>query len=160
MLFFRYIQHNNCEGFIFPEFFMRISKILLRLSIITIFFTSACSTRTGTGAVFGTIAGVGTGALVGTLLSRGDVAASALLGGAIGLPVGLMIGYHLEQKAAESVEQTKVNKYMNNQDRIYKREREIEALREEVVGDSPVYESDDAEAVRLYKGQTLGNPNR
>ncbi len=160
MLSFLKNCHNNCEGFIFPGFFMSISKFLIKISIITVFLTSACSTRTGTGAVFGTLTGVTTGALVGTLLSRGDVAASALLGGAVGLPIGLLIGYHLQQKAEESVEQKKVDKYMSNQDRIYKREKEIEALREEVVEDSPNYENDDAEAIRIYKGKTLGNPNR
>ena len=138
---------------------MKTPKLILHLSILAIFFTSACSSRVGTGGLFGTAVGVGTGALVGMVISRGDVVASALLGGAIGLPVGLAIGYHLQERE-HRIEKEKVNRYLDNQHIIMQREKEIESLRDEVMRDSPSGEPDDADAIYIYKGATLGNPRR
>lgn len=139
---------------------MQISKLLIKLTLVCVFLTSACATRTQTGGLFGTVVGVGAGALVGTLLSRGDVAASALLGGAVGLPVGLLIGYYAQKEADEKSENKKVDRYMNNQRGIVEREREIDSIRDEVLRDSPTGEPDDAGTARIYKGRVLGNPNR
>jgi hypothetical protein len=139
---------------------MRFPNLFIKLAISSILLTSACSTRMGTGGVFGTLVGIGTGALVGTVISRGDVVASAILGGAIGLPIGLAIGYHLQQTEEQAGEKNKVNQYMHNQRGIVEREREIESLREDVMKDSPDGEPDDADAIYIYKGTTLGNPAR
>jgi hypothetical protein len=51
--------------------------------------SSSYTTPVAVGGLGGAAAGAGTGAIIGAVIANGDVAASALMGGAIGLPVGL-----------------------------------------------------------------------
>jgi|GEM_PF-4336991 len=67
--------------------------------LIILFFFSACVPRLGESrssvvtrsGISGAALGATTGVVVASLISRGDVAASALLGTAIGFPVGIVM---------------------------------------------------------------------
>ena len=122
--------------------------------------TSACASQVATGGLMGTAAGAGTGALVGAVISRGDIAASALLGGAIGLPVGLALGYAWQQNTEEAIEQAKIRQYMKNQEMIYAQEKEIEVLREDVLRDSPAGLPEYSKKEYIHLGTGLGNVYR
>lgn len=145
---------------------MKINSKFSRLFVSSIFLLAPLQGCTGAaspvavGGGLGVAAGAGAGALVGTLLSRGDVAASALLGGAIGLPVGLALGYAWKQQAEESAEKAKIAQYIKNQDQIMEQEREIEILREDVLKDTPRSLPDEDLKEYQFLGASLGNPYR
>jgi len=109
------------------------------------------------GAVGGGLAGAGTGAIVGAVIANGDVAASALLGGAIGLPVGLAIAAIYDYNSDLSVRERNQALIMENQEELYARQREIDALREKVRDDGP--RGNPAEELRdyQYNGHSYGN---
>ncbi len=109
------------------------------------------------GGVAGAAAGAGTGALVGTLIANGDVAASALLGGAIGLPVGLALGAVYHYNSEPSVRERKMEQIEKNEDEIFSRQRELDALREDLRSDTPQSNPLDAERHYHYNGNTFGN---
>lgn len=122
---------------------------------------SGCSTFHAEPLVIGTLggaaAGAGTGALVGALIANGDVAASALLGGAVGIPVGLALGALYDYNSELSVQERKEVEIRANQDDIFARQRELDALREELRNDSPGQNPPDAERHYHYNGPTYGN---
>lgn len=109
------------------------------------------------GTVGGAAAGAGTGALVGALIANGDVAASALLGGAVGIPVGLALGALYDYNSEPSVQERKEAEIRANQDEIFARQRELDALREELRNDSPGQNPPDEERHYHYNGPTFGN---
>jgi hypothetical protein len=109
------------------------------------------------GTVGGAAAGAGTGALIGAVIANGDVAASALLGGAIGIPVGLALGALYDYNSEPSVQERKEAEIRANQDEIFARQRELDALREELRNDSPGQNPSDAERHYHYNGPTYGN---
>jgi hypothetical protein len=109
------------------------------------------------GGVAGAAVGAGTGALVGTLIANGDVAASALLGGAIGIPVGLALGAMYHYNSEPSVRERKMVEIENNQDEIFSRQRELDALREDLRSDTPQTNPPDFERHYHYNGHTYGN---
>ncbi len=104
--------------------------------------------------------GAGAGALVGSMISNGDVAKSALLGGAIGIPVGVLAGVayrsHMEKKALE--ENEKIIKA--NYKYITARAVEIERLREKLTEDSFRIVPDKNLRADIYTGPTIGAYNR
>ncbi len=122
---------------------------------------SGCSTfhaePLAIGTLGGAAAGAGTGALVGTLIANGDVAASALLGGAIGIPVGLALGALYDYHSEPSVQERREIEIRANQEEIFARQRELDALREELRNDSPGQNPPDAERHYHYNGPTYGN---
>jgi hypothetical protein len=133
----------------------------LALSLIVAVSTSACSssytTPVAVGGLGGAALGAGTGALVGTVIANGDVAASALMGGAIGLPVGLAVGAIYHYNSEEKVAERKGEVIKRNQEEIFARQRELESLRDELKNES--FAGNPAEANRQYhfSGETLGN---
>ena len=146
---------------------MNTSTFLAGLSLTAALFLSACSSSTTTanataGGMMGTAAGVGAGAIVGSVISNGDVGQSALLGGAIGLPVGILAGvaYSNYSDSAEIADNTE--RIIENKQHIIQQDRELEYLRNKIRDDSSTSEvgpdSDDIEYE--YLGPSLGNPYR
>jgi hypothetical protein len=133
----------------------------LTISGIAATSLSGCSTfhaePLAIGTLGGAAAGAGTGALVGTLIANGDVAASALLGGAVGIPVGLALGALYDYHSEPSVQERKEVEIRANQDEIFARQRELDALREEMRNDSPGQNPPDGERHYHYNGPTYGN---
>jgi hypothetical protein len=140
-----------------------LRKVLLATALIGLSSSSlvGCSTfqaaPIASGGVAGAAAGAGTGALVGTLIANGDVAASALLGGAIGLPVGLALGALYHYNSEPSVRERKMVEIEKNQDEIFSRQRELDALREDLRSDTPQTNPPDSERHYHYNGHTYGN---
>ena len=112
------------------------------------------------GGVGGAAAGAGTGALVGALISNGDVAASALLGGAIGLPVGIAVGALYDYNSEESVRERKMAEIQANHREIFARQREIDALREQIRNDGPTGNPSQELRGQQYDGPTIGDVYR
>lgn len=142
----------------------RSLKRLLHVVMISGIATSSlsgCSTfhaePLAIGTLGGAAAGAGTGALVGTLIANGDVAASALLGGAIGIPVGLALGALYDYNSEPSLQERKAVEIRANQDEIFARQRELDALREQLRNDSPGQNPPDSDRHYHYNGPTFGN---
>jgi hypothetical protein len=140
-----------------------LRKVTLSLALlgITTSALTGCSAfqaaPIASGGVAGAAAGAGTGALVGTLIANGDVAASALLGGAIGLPVGLALGAIYHYNSEPSVRERKMADIEKNQDEIFSRQRELDALREDIRNETPQYNPPDTQRHYHYNGNTYGN---
>jgi hypothetical protein len=138
-------------------------KVILTLALAGVLSSSlsGCSVfqaaPVAAGGVSGAAVGAGTGALVGTLIANGDVAASALLGGAIGIPVGLALGAVYHYNSEPSVRERKSVEINANQDEIYSRQRELDALREDLRNDTPQHNPPDPERHYHYNGPTYGN---
>jgi hypothetical protein len=131
----------------------------LFLSTILIFSSPGCGMElspTATGGILGIAGGAGAGAIVGTLISRGDVLASSLLGGAIGLPLGLALGYAWQMNSEKYQQAALISRYVDNQELIMQQEREIEALREEAEREIPKTMPDSDLKQYQYIGSTLG----
>lgn len=140
-----------------------MSRSMLSALFCTVVLCSGCgyhATPLLVGTAGGAAVGAGTGAIIGSCISGGDVAASALLGGAIGLPVGLAAGMIYDHYSAQSLTEIKINDIKTNQKEILARQREIDSLREEMQGDLP--QGNPAEDRREYRylGPALGNPYR
>ena len=123
--------------------------------------TSGCSsfhaTPLAVGTVGGAAAGAGTGAIVGALIANGDVAASALLGGAVGIPIGLALGALYDYNSEQSVQARYQAEINANQEEIFARQRDLDALREQLRDQTPGYNPNDANRQYHYNGATFGN---
>lgn len=110
---------------------------------LTSFVLGACAPDGGihnvaTGGLIGGVAGAGTGALVGAVIANGDIAASAALGGIIGIPIGIAAGIIYDQYYSEkSKEDVRAELIRTNHQRIFERERQLEALREQINSEAP-----------------------
>lgn len=119
--------------------------------------SSSYVTPTAVGGLGGAAAGAGTGALIGAVISNGDIAASALLGGAIGLPVGLALGAIYHYNSAPNVQARLSDEIDQNQAEIFARQRELDALREDLRNDSPQGNPAEGQRYYHYNGATFGN---
>jgi hypothetical protein len=119
--------------------------------------SSTYTAPVATGGLAGAAAGAGTGAIIGAVISNGDIGASALLGTAIGLPVGLALGalyhYNSEYKVAER----KGDIIRANQEEIFNRQRELDALREDLRNEGFQGNPPETDRHYYYNGNTLGN---
>ena len=109
------------------------------------------------GGVSGGLAGAGTGAIVGAVIANGDVAASALLGGAVGIPVGIAIAAIYDYNSEQSVRERKKAAIAENQEELFARQREIDVLRDKVRGDGIVGNPSEELKDYRYNGHTYGN---
>jgi phage tail tape-measure protein len=109
------------------------------------------------GAGGGAVAGAGTGAIVGALIANGDIAASAMLGGAIGIPVGLAIGMAYDYYSDQTLSEKNAVEIQKNQIEIYKRQRELDNLREQIRNDGPTGNPSESDRYYHYNGNTYGN---
>ena len=137
------------------------SVMVLALGCFVVSASSGCSSfhaaPLAVGTVGGAAAGAGTGAIVGTLIANGDVAASALLGGAIGIPVGLAIGAIYDYNSEPSVQERNRAEIEANQEEIFARQRELDSLREDLRDETPGENPADSNREYHYNGPTLGN---
>ncbi len=112
------------------------------------------------GGVGGAAAGAGTGAIVGSVISSGDIAASAALGAGIGLPIGAAAAYYY----VKSENDRELARYQgvidDNAEHISATQAELDALREDIVGDSYIIQPASGAKEELYLGTSLGNPTR
>jgi hypothetical protein len=146
---------------ILHAFFMTLSLT----SLVSCGFNSTEPSHVGAaGAVGGAAVGAGTGALIGSAISAGDVGASAILGGAIGLPVGAGLGYYYVATRNDRELGRLDGIIEENNVGLVKTEEELNALRREVVDQSfeavPYEVEKSREKVEHYTGPTLGNPYR
>jgi uncharacterized membrane protein YebE (DUF533 family) len=111
------------------------------------------------GGLVGGAAGAGTGALVGAIIANGDIAASAALGGAVGIPIGIAAGLIYDAYYSEkSQEERRAELIRTNHQRLFERERELEALRERILSESPRGLPDPSLRERNpFVGPSLGN---
>ncbi len=136
-----------------------ILSLVLGISCAASF--SACSSFHSApplyGAVGGAAVGAGTGALIGTVIANGDVAASALLGGAVGIPVGIALAVLYDYNSEPSVQERNDVVIQQNQQEIFSRQRELDALREELRNDTPSYNPSEQDRYYHHSGETFGN---
>lgn len=133
---------------------------ILLAGLFSLSILSGCGAHTDTlvqGGGIGVLAGAGTGAIVGAVISNGDVAASALLGGAIGLPAGLIVAAVYDYHSERSVRERKLDEIKENQAQIFARQREIDTMREEIRNEGPTGLPDESLREREYTGPTIGN---
>lgn len=139
-------------------------KLILSLVVCCVAIgSSGCSSSAfhskplAIGTIGGAAAGAGTGAIVGALISNGDIAASAMLGGAVGIPVGLAIGMVYDYYSERSVSERNAVEIQKNQVEIYKRQRELDNLREQIRNDGPTGNPSESDRYYHYNGNTYGN---
>ena len=140
-----------------------MKRSLLSALFCTAVLSSGCSLHTtpmAVGGLGGAAVGAGTGAIIGSVIANGDIAASALLGGAIGLPVGLAAAAIYDYNSEQTLQEIKIEDIKRNQREILARQREIDSLREEVRGDSPTGNPLESRREYRYLGASLGNPYR
>jgi hypothetical protein len=140
-----------------------MSKKIFSALFCTAVLASGCgfhATPLAVGTAGGAAVGAGTGAIIGTVIANGDVAASALLGGAIGLPVGLAAAMIYDYHSSQTKEEIQIAQIQLNQRAIMDRQREIDALRESLRADSPQGQPMESREEYLYRGPSFGNPYR
>jgi hypothetical protein len=109
------------------------------------------------GGLGGAAAGAGTGAIIGAVIANGDIATSALLGGAIGLPVGIALGAYLDYTSDSKTGERKTVKIEKNSAEIYARQRKLDELRDEIRDAGPLGNPPRERRRYYYNGETLGN---
>lgn len=128
---------------------------------------NACSTAgtniyqdTAVGGLGGAAIGATTGAAIGSMIKHGTVGKSALLGTAIGAPVGMLAGvaYSSYSQNANIADNNQL--IQQKQAEIVKAEKELESLRLEIQADSSNVQPDFDRRQHLYSGPSLGNRNR
>lgn len=141
----------------------RIISILVILAL-SIGFSTGCSlSRTSprdmakAGSVYGGLAGVGTGALVGAAIPAGDVAASALLGTAVGIPAGALVAYY----AVSTENDRELNRLdgiiESNEVELQQKRLELIEMRRQVHDESALIKPDRSRRDSdMYTGATLG----
>jgi hypothetical protein len=140
-----------------------MSKTVLSALFCTAVLSTGCgfhATPLAVGTAGGAAVGAGTGAIIGTVIANGDVAASALLGGAIGLPVGLAAAMIYDYHSSQTKEEIQIAQIQVNQRAILDRQRELEALRESLQSDLPRGNPMEERKEYIYRGPSLGNPYR
>lgn len=140
-----------------------MSKKLFSALLCTTVLGSGCgfhATPLAVGTAGGAAVGAGTGAIIGTVIANGDVAASALLGGAIGLPVGLAAAMIYDYHSSQTKEEIQIAQIHLNQRAIMDRQREIDAIRESLRSDAPQGQPMESRKEYLYRGPSFGNPYR
>lgn len=126
----------------------------------------ACSSEMGTnaaaGGAMGTAAGAGTGAIIGSVISNGDVGESALLGGAIGLPLGILGGVMYTNYSESSQIEENNERIINNREHILQQERELNYMRNKIREDSSsdAVQPDPDLIEHQHLGPSLGNVYR
>jgi hypothetical protein len=134
-------------------------NVLLSMFVLALSGCSAVPTP-WEGALGGGALGAGTGAAIGALIANGDIAASAALGGAIGVPVGLGAAMIYASQVQSAAVEDRGEEIRANQAEIFRTQQEIETLRQELRADAPGEPDPHLYGGHLYTGRTLGNPFR
>jgi len=133
------------------------------LSVFLVLGISSCGSSSSAvvgGGVVGGALGAGTGAIIGSAIKNGAVGQSALLGTAIGVPVGVLIAAVVDYNSEENQQKRHLETLKKNQQLIFEQERLLEKWRAEVLKNSPRGLPSEHLADHLYTGPTLGNPYR
>jgi hypothetical protein len=136
-----------------------MKRYVLSIVLATSTVLSGCGLHGDTmaiGGIGGAAAGAGTGAIIGAAIANGDIAASALLGTAIGLPAGLAIAAIYDYSSSRSVSERRLEEIEANQRDIFDRQREIDALREQIRNDGPSGNPPEELRDYYYSGASLG----
>jgi len=148
-------RHDLGDGIIM----MLLKKLGTQITLLGLLssMTGCAATPTlwETGLAGGAL-GAGTGAIVGNIIQDGNVAASAGLGLAIGLPAGLAIGQYYVQRLEEQKLAQEKQTIRDRQQEIFDNERNLDALRNEIRGDSVIELDRDRRNVQ-FDGETLGS---
>lgn len=109
------------------------------------------------GSVYGGLAGAGTGALVGVAIPAGDVAASALLGTAVGIPAGALVAYY----AVSTENDRELNRLdgiiESNEVELQQKRLELIEMRRQVHDESALIKPNRSRRDSdMYTGATLG----
>ncbi len=112
------------------------------------------------GGVTGAAVGAGTGALIGSAMSNGSVGKSALVGGAIGIPAGIVVGVAVHEIGQARERNSLDSAVERNSNRIRQNQEEIEEIRSDVIEEQGTIRVDDSRAGYAYDGPTIGNPRR
>lgn len=137
-----------------------MKRILLTILASSSVLLAGCGASTSSltwGGVGGAAAGAGTGAIIGSVIANGDIAASALLGGAIGLPVGIALGAIIDYHSDSRVAERKHIQIEKNTAEIYARQRKLDELRNEIRDAGPSGNPPNIRRQYQYEGETLGN---
>jgi hypothetical protein len=146
---------------------MKIGNTLKSLVLGLMLATTGCGMFADPYVADGTIGGLsgaglgaGAGALVAMGMENGDIANSSLVGAAVGLPVGILLGVayrsHIEQKILDENNE----KIRQNYQYIMARQQEIEQVREDIREESFAIEPDRSLKSHIYTGATIGMYNR
>lgn len=112
------------------------------------------------GGIAGAGAGAGIGAIIGEVIDNGDVAKSALLGTAIGLPVGIILGVAYNNYQYNSLVDDNQEIIDENAEVIRAHQARIDELRAQYHDEASQIELDESNAATLYDGPTLGQYRR
>lgn len=108
------------------------------------------------GGASGALVGAGSGALIGAVIANGDIAASATLGAAIGLPAGILLGVAYQYYTEETELDENNSEIVQNYQYIVERQRQINELREEIAIDYQTIRVDRRARDQIYVGPTIG----
>ena len=109
------------------------------------------------GGLGGGVLGAGTGALVGAMISNGDIGASALLGTAIGVPLGVAAGvYYVYSQQEDEIDRLE-NEIYSNKQTILQKQAQIDELRRQAVEDSHEIAPDKTLSDHIYTAPSIGN---
>lgn len=143
-----------------------MKSLLFTLSILGLalgFMTGCTLSRTSprdmakAGSVYGGLAGAGSGALIGAVIPAGDVAASALLGTGVGIPVGAVMAYYAVSSENERELSRLDGIIERNEDDLQQKRLEIIEMRRQVYDESALIIPDRSRRDSdLYIGATLG----
>jgi hypothetical protein len=143
-----------------------MKSLLFILSVLglTVGFTTGCSlSRTSprdmakAGSAYGGLAGAGSGALIGAVIPAGDVAASALLGTAVGIPAGAVIAYYAVSSENERELSRLDGIIERNENELQQKRLELIEMRRQVHDESSLIRLDRSRRDSdLYIGPTLG----
>ncbi|MGA1191897.1 MAG: hypothetical protein ACO3XO_06415 [Bdellovibrionota bacterium] len=143
-----------------------MKSLLFTFSILglALGFTTGCGlSRTSprdmakAGSVYGGLAGAGSGALIGAAIPAGDIAASALLGTAVGIPAGAVVAYYAVSSENERELSRLDGIIERNKDELQQERLELIEMRRQVHDESALIRPDRSRRDSdLYIGATLG----
>lgn len=118
--------------------------------------TSASYTSTGVyGGMMGAVVGAGSGAIAGALIANGDIGASALLGTAVGIPVGVVTAVAYRSYKENKEIDSRNDIIVSNEQQIITTDDRLNKLREIVVNESYRMTPDQSAISEQYDGPNL-----
>ena len=144
---------------------MRRQISSVTLALVTGLYCSGCGyTSTPNAGIVGGFSGgaigAGTGAIIASSISNGDVGKSALVGGAIGIPVGIMLGIAYNNYQYHQIVDGNQDQIDRNKARISESQQDIEALRATFQTEASEIQVDPTRAEWIYDGPSVGQPRR
>jgi len=135
---------------------------LLKIFLPTVTLLAACGPQAPileTG-FWGGAAGAGAGALIGSIISNGDVAASAGLGAAVGIPLAIGSNLIYTSYSMSKAIEDRSDEIKANQQYIFEAQKEIDRRRHQIRADAPAAPDPALEGGYLYTGPTRANSFR